>query len=980
MHTCKEVHAKNYAYKSNCIKNLFGLENHNLPPEGEVACTVNRVGIAMLRAATGSTTAITGVLMYMALLYQITATTQGDSSLCPSEIHPMPYNDELIAKYMRTMGEPVTPRSIVEHYDQICFVFRGSFNWIGKDECVSRKGILFCSSTPDWSDQMLCVKIASTCPCVGHIGSGTLDDPKFKKDGDVYITDANGNAEIESEDNFRRYFAKHCNMTLNTDSMPLTPAEYTGIIDEICNSWKGYSKASLTLTSGAVQCLQSTMQNIFQKPLGSIANDNVGNFEIDESAKIKLEMLNKDKIHINEMVTEAKEMLLNVAKVPLKTNNEYSTFTGKVLTVSSGAGLLSEYKKDYRLNLSKMTVDNVNEEINTHQLSRAIGELETLSKSIEVRTRSFLESIQKSSKIDAFTMFESVQAHFKIISIFMIILYITITGSNIILGNFDMSVKNLLEKGMQLGIIYYFAMGDAWKQYFYRMVFDVSIGVSTVVFESIIGDSELDRKCNFTHPYYITEKNDTCLYPNKTLNGSTVPQSIGNNRKTGQPVYVCVKGPFIFRPEYERPYKPITYYEIEASGLKVVKMLQMHCVDKSTFVTEKATLITDDVTKEPKRWTCSKQNFSLEEGYRVGELVKTGMDVINIEPYLGLTGVLQTAMFLPDKSGDISDLFPPRSSPTSRIKEKIMRFRSIAALETTRSNINQQYRQYPEIIKYGITRTFEYIGLFDMMDCKLLGYFLYNTVDGFQMFQGADFLGILFGGIIVIVLLVLILMQGIFIATIVGRIVQSYLVAIIAITVLIYFTPIILPLQLFEATHGIGSDWVEKIKSYAFYPAILFMSAGVSFAVIDYSMYGSSETFQSKSMFNSKGNIDGRNCWNNDWSSAPTACLISKLQYYPNRVRFLGLSFNAGPKPDLALKAIFATVKTAIIVLMLTTIIEQFEKTMTSIFGMNVDVSINNSVFNSPSGLKDLFKKGLSKVKEAGAKIKSTIGKAKGGK
>ena len=960
----RQANAASYKYVSDCVSKMFELESGiELPEEGNNWCIGNRAGMGVALELVGGWVAIAS---YLSILKVTEEAASAESTLCDYSIHPMPLTDGQIIKILKKQGKNATVEDAVDYYDKVCVKYRSEMFWIGPDSCTTSGGITFCSTSPNWSDQMLCIRVASTCPCVGAVAHGSLKNPVYKKNSsDEYITDSNGNPQIEDEDDFHKYFAKHCNMITSETAMPLTQSEYQGVIDEICNTWSGYSKMPFPLASGAVQCMQSTMRNIFEKPINDSTVKTGSAISMNPSEMKKLNKMNEDRSFLIAKRELAISLASDRSNHPLYSNQSFIDLTKVIVKINNYKAFKSEFKKEYIVGLSDIIVNKNNDDKNIDACNKFSSQVMGVISSINGRKTNFIESALKAAKGKGLTMFQTTQAPFKLIAFFLIILYITIMGAKIVLGSFEINMSNIIKTAIQLGIVYYFALGDAWKEYFYQALFDLSIGTSNMVFEATIGQSSVHSKCNFSGAHYVEQPNNTCNFPNQYKQGSKKPQFLMNDKKTNNPIYVCIKGPFIFKLNYERPYRPSTYSDISPNGNSVRKVVKMHCQNKNGLK-KPAKLITDDITGEPKKWICKDRDFSLEEGYRVKELQAVGLETQKFAGDLKGDDVIKTALFAINEEQEVVDLYPRHSSSTIKIREKIKRIKKVEAIETNRSNINRTYRRYPEIEKYGVIRNYDYVGLFDMMDCKVLEYFRYDTVSGFQILPpGTDVLGILFGGIIMIIFLFASILIGLFLVGLVGRIVQAYLVSIVAITVLIYFTPIIMPLSLFPITKYLYDDWKNKIISYSFYPPILFMSAAVAFNITDYSWYGAEATFQENKMFKSDGKINGKDCWDDKLWSAPLGCLIAKLQYHPNTVSFLGISIKCGPEPKITLATLFAMLKTMIAFLMLTMIVLKFESTLAKLLGIEVNIGLEGSIFNDPTKLQSMAKSGGGKVKGA---------------
>jgi type IV secretory pathway VirB6-like protein len=686
-------------------------------------------------------------------------------------------------------------------------------------------------------------------------------------------------------------------------------------------------------------------------------------------------MMQSDRQKLVELFNKVKDLAISTN---ISETSELQDVLNQIQQVQNGIMFQSEYKGDYGYSTINTHVDltgNVAPDTAyRNYLNSIMPSLQEVVTKITRRIDSFLESVRGVVSDDgATTMFQNLQSAVKLLAFFAIILYITLTGFQVVVGGVDLNFKTLTQNAYRLGLIYYFALGDAWKEYFYRMIFDASIGVSEILFDSTSNSSGVhSQDCIFTKAFYLQDQDKECLYPNPQLEDPLKPFKVADDPRNGQPIYGCLKGPFVFEPNYARLYNPSFYFTVDKNGQNIEHIVQMYCVNPSGQ-TVPANKIMNDVTNRPKAWSCNF-GYKLEEGIRIAEYKKMGLGKIaDYFPDKRDSDIIPTALVTLDENGFPKEIYPKRPRSVKEGREKIARFKEKDKLETLRANVNQSQRLYPKIQKFGASRDYSYVGLFDMMDCKITKYVMYSA-DGFKFVEVFDLFSFVFGGVMVLILMFLMLLYLLFVAGLAGKVVQSYLVGMIAITILIYFSPVIMPLMLFDATKGIGADWVKKITGYAAYPAILFTTLGMSLSIFDYIFYGSSEKFIEQQMFKEDGGVDGKHCWNDDPWAAPTACLIAKLPYMKKTIHILFLSFSVvdvGSEPFLALMV--SLLRMLIMLSMLQKIVMQFENTMKELFDITADTSLEGSIFNDAGGLKDLV---TSKTMEIASSIKEAASKS----
>ncbi|AHX11744.1 trbL/VirB6 plasmid conjugal transfer family protein [Neorickettsia helminthoeca str. Oregon] len=149
-------------------------------------------------------------------------------------------------------------------------------------------------------------------------------------------------------------------------------------------------------------------------------------------------------------------------------------------------------------------------------------------------------------------------------------------------------------------------------------------------------------------------------------------------------------------------------------------------------------------------------------------------------------------------------------------------------------------------------KNLSYLALWDRLDCRItfyLGSSLGNpsvgladaatsmTAGAISAMGGGIFivpvlvLALLFAGQVVIALLVL--LYVILILLIILWITHLFILAIIALTILILFSPIFIPMLLFQVTKPFFEGWLKEVMAYSLYPIVLFGFLALVFSVFD---------------------------------------------------------------------------------------------------------------------------------------------------
>ncbi len=134
-----------------------------------------------------------------------------------------------------------------------------------------------------------------------------------------------------------------------------------------------------------------------------------------------------------------------------------------------------------------------------------------------------------------------------------------------------------------------------------------------------------------------------------------------------------------------------------------------------------------------------------------------------------------------------------------------------------------------------------YVSFFDALDCKIAKYFGYSAFD-----NGTGW------GIVKLYVLSIIWPFGLglfigFISMFLGitlfifalKIVYIYVASMIAITILLFLSPIIIPTLLFKKFNGIFQKWFKNLLGYAIQPFVMVAFVSISIMIIDNFMLGS---------------------------------------------------------------------------------------------------------------------------------------------
>ncbi|MCD6035501.1 MAG: hypothetical protein K0R63_1242 [Rickettsiales bacterium] len=130
----------------------------------------------------------------------------------------------------------------------------------------------------------------------------------------------------------------------------------------------------------------------------------------------------------------------------------------------------------------------------------------------------------------------------------------------------------------------------------------------------------------------------------------------------------------------------------------------------------------------------------------------------------------------------------------------------------------------------------ESLALWDSLDCRVFYYF--GMTPEMPWFPKNFFLAIanIFSYNILIFLTLLIF--GVMFLLIAVQAVRIYIVSIIAVTILVYVSPIFIPLVLFQPTRQFFQNWMDELVGYLLYPLVMFAFMALVLSLFDTLYWG----------------------------------------------------------------------------------------------------------------------------------------------
>ncbi len=156
----------------------------------------------------------------------------------------------------------------------------------------------------------------------------------------------------------------------------------------------------------------------------------------------------------------------------------------------------------------------------------------------------------------------------------------------------------------------------------------------------------------------------------------------------------------------------------------------------------------------------------------------------------------------------------------------------------------------------------DYMQLWDMLDCKISKYLgIGDSASGSdipQVFVIAILAPISSAFGIPIFLISMVFLVIVIMVTL--RMVHIYIMAFMALVMLVFISPLVIPSVFFEATKHMFTQWLQQLMAYLLQPVILFAALAFMFAAIDSVMFGGNYSFSADNRIkNSEGVITPSN-------------------------------------------------------------------------------------------------------------------------
>ena len=175
----------------------------------------------------------------------------------------------------------------------------------------------------------------------------------------------------------------------------------------------------------------------------------------------------------------------------------------------------------------------------------------------------------------------------------------------------------------------------------------------------------------------------------------------------------------------------------------------------------------------------------------------------------------------------------------------------------------------------------EYLAIWDTLDCKIALYLGFGPSASVANIAKLVLAGY-FTGPIGIYFSVLTMIFGIFMVLFSLRVLYIFLASAMAIILMVYVSPIVIPLALFKKTENIFKNWLKELLSYSLQPILLFAYIGIFVTIFDESVIGSAtfrgnppmkELVCDKSCMDKNGEIkeipSGKTVYDNDSDGKP---------------------------------------------------------------------------------------------------------------
>lgn len=206
-----------------------------------------------------------------------------------------------------------------------------------------------------------------------------------------------------------------------------------------------------------------------------------------------------------------------------------------------------------------------------------------------------------------------------------------------------------------------------------------------------------------------------------------------------------------------------------------------------------------------------------------------------------------------------------------------------------------------------------YMKLWDMIDCKVskllgIGINLSAPEQPHVLMVGVS---LFFSSILGQVVFPLTIIFLVFITMVILRMIHMYLMAFIAIVMLIYMSPLVVPTLLFKYTRSMFDTWVRQLIAYSLQPVIMFTFLSFLFSAMDLVMYDGNHHFTPMTP-NHKA-YENMLCMSEAYSGIPSKDGLCRAQdfeaYFEAGNSYLGLSCDDPASPGCIYQTSFTVTK-----------------------------------------------------------------------
>ena len=405
------------------------------------------------------------------------------------------------------------------------------------------------------------------------------------------------------------------------------------------------------------------------------------------------------------------------------------------------------------------------------------------------------------------------------------------------------------------------------------------------------------------------------------------------------------KDAFIQRPNFERIYNVYQEYDVLHGKWKDSNLKPL-CHPVGLDENDINVAIVEPVKKysysqDKYVYTCPS-GYEMDTGFRLNKLIALGiientddekMVFANLSPkYRKATE--STASGIVDITSEIKQEIEKVVVPTSvaeidqygvakeidftenNMSEEGQKRRNYSTYLSSKVVASNRTSKYP-IIKsdYGnLSRNYEYLSFWDYIDCTALMYLTFdisgngfaddggNFVSAIKSQNGEEALSSALTGIWQIAKLIVMvfpfgllafiffIMVAITIFLLLARAVQQYCICVVNMVIIIYLSPIIFILFLFDVTKKKAQDtWIRTLKSNLLGCCVPFVSLSLFMFILDWVMFGDSDKYVEMTMFDNNG--VSTECYKGHEKEAPIACLTKRLTTEFNFWKTIGSTF-----------------------------------------------------------------------------------------